>query len=107
VLVLTAPLLSAYYTFCAAMSSKDVAKRPFAGAFRHRRTNPVRVSERHLQRHWQRVAERCSTRFGGLDRSRRETPSSHRVVPSTNWEVERETGFEPATCSLEGRDGYA
>ena len=30
-----------------------------------------------------------------------------RVVLSTRSRMERETGIEPATCSLEGRDGYA
>jgi hypothetical protein len=29
------------------------------------------------------------------------------VVLSTNWGLERETGLEPATFSLEGRSGYA
>ncbi len=34
-------------------------------------------------------------------------PKRLSVVPSTKWEMERETGLEPATFSLEGLSGYA
>jgi len=29
------------------------------------------------------------------------------VVPGTKWDLERETGLEPATFGLEGAGGYA
>jgi hypothetical protein len=35
------------------------------------------------------------------------TPNRLSVVPSTKWELERETGLEPATFSLEGRGRLA
>ena len=39
-LVAAAPLLSAYYTFCASMSSNTLPKGRFAGASPHRRGQP-------------------------------------------------------------------
>jgi hypothetical protein len=47
------------------------------------------------------MAERCSSRTAA---SAPLAPNRLSVVASTKWEVERETGLEPATFSLEGSD---
>jgi len=50
------------------------------------------------------MAERCSRPspvFTVL------APRRLSVVPSTKWDLERETGLEPATFSLEGRGASA
>ena len=51
-----------------------------------------------------RVAERCSSLATAFDDV---APKRLSVVPSTKWGLERETGLEPATFSLEGLDLYA
>jgi hypothetical protein len=50
------------------------------------------------------MAERC-----GMVRAAFEPLALLRlsVAPSTRWELERETGLEPATFSLEGLSVYA
>jgi hypothetical protein len=49
------------------------------------------------------VAERCSSLGGAIAHLRLKAECR----PSTKWELERETGLEPATFSLEGLSGYA
>ena len=51
-----------------------------------------------------RVAERCSSLATAFDDV---APKRLSVVPSTKWGLERETGLEPATFSLEGLGVYA
>jgi hypothetical protein len=49
-------------------------------------------------------AERCSSLATAFEQL---APKRLSVVPSTKWGLERETGLEPATFSLEGLSGYA